>query len=106
VLRTPRYLGSIAELADAIVDIPINELPPFHRDLDAAIKLRDIAVHQALNAQATRGFLEEILDDEKIDKRRHPRNVWKTKGKPEWERRKAALDRIGTDQGESDAARG
>ena len=89
-----RYLAAMTGLADAIVDIPINELPPFHRDLDAAIKLRDIAVHQALTAHANRGFLEEILDDEKIDKRRHPRNVWKTTGKPEWERRKAALDRI------------
>ena len=75
-----RYLAAIAELAGAVVDIPVNALPLFHRDLDAAIKLRDNAVHQALNARANRGFLEEILDDEKIDKRRHPRNVWKTKG--------------------------
>jgi hypothetical protein len=101
-VSTPRYLAAIAELAAAIIDMPLDKLPAFHRDLDAAIKRRDTAVHQALNAHANRGFLEEILDDEKIDKRRHPRNVWKTKGKPEWERRKAALDRIGTDQDEDD----
>jgi hypothetical protein len=98
-VSTSRYLAAIAELADAIVDMPLDKLSPFHRDLDAAIKQRDIAVHQALNARANRGFLEEILDDEKIDKRRHPRNVWKTKGKPEWEQRKAALDRIDAEPG-------
>jgi len=64
-VSTSRYLAAIAELADAIVDMPLDKLSPFHRDLDAAIKQRDIAVHQALNARANRGFLEEILDDEK-----------------------------------------
>jgi len=96
---TLRYRAAIAELADAIIDIPVDKLPAFHRDLDAAIRQRDIAVHQALNARANRDFLEEILDDEKIDKRRHPRNVWKTKGKPEWERGKAALDCIDAEPG-------
>jgi len=98
-VSSSRYLAAIAELADAIVDMPLDKLPPFHRDLDAAIKQRDVAVHQALNAHANRGFLEEILDDEKIDKRRHPRNAWKTRGKAEWERRKAALDRIDAEPG-------
>ena len=42
-MSSSRYLAAIAELADAIVDMPLDKLPPFHRDLDAAIKQRDIA---------------------------------------------------------------
>jgi hypothetical protein len=42
-VSTSRYLAAIAELADAIVDMPLDKLSPFHRDLDAAIKQRDIA---------------------------------------------------------------
>jgi hypothetical protein len=41
-----------------------------------------------LPADLDQGFLEAILDIKELDERRHPRNVWKTKGKPEWERRK------------------
>ena len=42
-MSSSRYLAAIAELADAIVDMPLDKLSPFHRDLDAAIKQRDIA---------------------------------------------------------------
>jgi hypothetical protein len=93
--NTTRYKAAIDELAAAIIDIPLNELPAFHRDIDAAIKRRDIAVHQALNADANRQFLESILDLQEIDDRRHPRMVWKTKGKAEWLRKCRELDAIG-----------
>ena len=36
-----------------------------------------------LPADLDQGFLEAILDNKELDERRHPSNVWKTKGKPE-----------------------
>jgi len=43
-----RYLTAITELADVIVEIPLDDLPPYHRDLQAAINQRNARQQRVL----------------------------------------------------------
>jgi hypothetical protein len=77
-----RYLTAIAELANVIVEIPLDDLPPYHRDLQAAINQRNPDVQQALSAHANSEFLDSILDLKGIDEQRFPRGRWQGSEKP------------------------
>ena len=77
-----RYLAAITDLVDVIVEIPLDDLPPYHRDLQAAINQRNPDVQQALSAHANEEFLDSILDLKGIDEQRFPRGRWQGNEKP------------------------
>jgi hypothetical protein len=75
-VRRTRYLAAIAELADVIVDTPLDDLAPYHRDLQAALNQRNPAIQQVLSADANQEFLNAILDLKGIDEQRFPLGRW------------------------------
>jgi hypothetical protein len=84
-VRRSRYLAAISELADVLVDIPLADLPPYHRDLQAVIDQRKPAIRQALSAHAGEEFLDTILDLKGIDEQRFPLGRWRAAKAREYE---------------------